>query len=86
MAILEGSQSFKSGPQHYAAGVKTHPRQEKINVIIDDLGHLSSKSQGLPVTITTSQKFFTSDNRIYIKVAEGRVIGMIKMGRRRLFI
>jgi len=31
-------------------------------------------------------KFFTSDNRIYLKVEANRVIGMIWVGRRWLFI
>ena len=44
------------------------------------------QSQGLPATITTSSKFFTSDNTLYLKIHEDRVVGLLKMGRKRLFI
>ena len=81
MAMLDGSQSLRRGPQHYSAGMVKHPTQEKMNAIIDELGAASSRAQGLPVTITTSSKFFTSDNRLYIKVENSKVIGFIKMGR-----
>ena len=50
------------------------------------MGQASAKAQKLPQVITTSGKLFSSDNRLYIR-AEGRqVIGILKVGRRNLFI
>lgn len=36
--------------------------------------------------ITTSDKLFTSDNRLYVRAHGKQVIGMIKVGKRNLFI
>jgi alpha-tubulin N-acetyltransferase 1 len=85
-AVLDGTLSLRKGPQHYASGMMVPPDQEKINRVIDELGALSSQSQMLPAQITTASRFFSSDNRMYIKVEGGRAIGLIKIGRRRLFV
>ena len=60
--------------------------QAKVNQIIDEIGVLSSNSQGLPSVITTSLKFFGSDNRVYLKVEGNKVIGLLRVGRKKLFI
>ena len=44
MARLDGTQSMRRGPQHYSAGMVTHPMQEKVNQIIDELGAASSRA------------------------------------------
>lgn len=48
--------------------------------IIDGLGALSSKAQKLKTIITTSTKFFCSDQRIYIKINDNKALGFIKVG------
>ena len=54
--------------------------------IIDRMGQASSKAQGLGATITTADKLFTSDNRLYLRSEADRVIGLLKVGKRKLFI
>ncbi|CAG9324852.1 unnamed protein product [Blepharisma stoltei] len=54
--------------------------------IIDELGKLSATAQGLRAIITTSTKFFGSnDNKLYFKTEGNRVLGMLKTGYRKLF-
>jgi hypothetical protein len=48
--------------------------------IIDSLGERSAKSQGLKQIITTSTKFFGSEQRIYLKVIENKAVGFVKVG------
>lgn len=43
IAIVDGTQSMIKGPQHYAAGNRSNPTQEKLDEIIDKLGEASSK-------------------------------------------
>jgi len=50
------------------------------------MGVASAKAQRLPQTITSSQKFFNSDNRLYIKAAGNKVYGILRVGKRNLFI
>ena len=50
------------------------------------MGTASSKAQGLPQTITTANKFFSTQERLYLKVEGNQVIGLIKVGTRKLFI
>ena len=45
------------------------------------------QAQGLGTIITTSSKFFLSDNhRLYLKVERNRVLGLLKVGIKNLFI
>jgi alpha-tubulin N-acetyltransferase 1 len=50
------------------------------------MGEASSKAQGLPSIITTATRLFTSDNRLYLKVEGNKVIGLLKVGKKNLFI
>ena len=43
-------------------------------------------AQGLSTTITTANKFFTSNHRIFIKAKENSIIGYVKVGIKKLFI
>ena len=67
--------------------------QKIINEIIDIIGDLSSevtlnliKSQGLKVNITTGSKFFSSDHKLYLKIVDNSVIGLLKVGPKTLYI
>ena len=61
-------------------------RTKEVAAIIDSMGLASSRAQGLRNIITTSSKFFScSDNTIYIKIHEQKVVGILKTGYRRLF-
>ena len=50
------------------------------------MGEASSKAQGLPSIITSASRMFTSDNRLYLRVEGNKVIGLIKVGKKKLFI
>jgi GNAT superfamily N-acetyltransferase len=58
----------------------------EISEIIDIAGRESARAQSLPSTITTSTKFFSSsDNKLYLKIDQQKVVGILKIGIRRLF-
>jgi alpha-tubulin N-acetyltransferase 1 len=40
----------------------------------------------LPAIITTASRLFTSDNRLYLSAEGNRVIGLLKVGVKKLFI
>ena len=50
------------------------------------MGEASARAQKLPQVITTSSKLFSSDNRLYVRAERNRVIGIVKVGKRNLFI
>ena len=55
------------------------------HVIFDTMEGLSANAQALKQIITNSIIFLNSNQRIYIKVKENRVLGFIKVGERNLF-
>lgn len=59
---------------------------DQLDDIIDKMGTASSKAQGLGTIITTAAKLFGSDNNLYLKVENDKVIGLLKVGPRQLFI
>ena len=50
------------------------------------MGEASSKAQGLQTTITSADKFFSSNHRIFIKAEKNKVLGFIKVGNKKLFL
>ena len=60
--------------------------QAQLYEIIDRMGVASSKAQALPSVITSSSRLFTSDNRLYLKAEGNKVIGLLKVGVKHLFI
>ena len=75
-SVLEGACHNKIYP-----GYKAY-----IKEILDKMGELSSKSQNLLVNITTTSKFFPSDQCLIIKADKNKVLGYIKVGPKRLFL
>ncbi|XP_077986082.1 uncharacterized protein LOC144440569 [Glandiceps talaboti] len=63
-----------------------------LHTLIDDMGRASAKAQGLRAPITSASKLRVSNHHLYVmKLAEanrglGAVIGILKVGRKRLFI
>jgi hypothetical protein len=51
-----------------------------LSKIINTLGERSAISQKLKQIITSSSKFYGTDQRIYIKVAENKALGFVKVG------
>jgi alpha-tubulin N-acetyltransferase 1 len=60
--------------------------QNQIYEIIDKIGAASSKAQGLPSIITSASRLFTSDNRLYMRSEGNKVMGLLKVGVKKLFI
>ena len=60
--------------------------QNNMFEIIDKMGAASSKAQGLPAVITSASRLFTSDNTLYLRVEGSTVIGLLKVGVKKLFI
>ena len=60
---------------------------DDVKKLIDELGQLSSKLQGLKHVITTFQSFFNGDNKLYILVSEdkSKALGFLKVGPRHLY-
>ena len=75
-SILEGACHNKIRP-----GYKAY-----IKEILDKMGELSSKSQNLLVNITTTNRFFPSDQCLIIKADKNKVLGYIKVGPKKLFL
>lgn len=86
IAVIDGSRSSKKGPQHYSAGAQVHPYQKLLNQIVDSLGEASAKAQRLPASVTSSKKFFMGEDRLYLLTYQFKVYGILKMGRKKLFI
>ncbi len=57
-----------------------------VNEILDSMGYNSSCAQGLNTIITSSSKFFSSNHRCYLKAEGNTVIGMLKVGVKKLFV
>ncbi len=56
-----------------------------LNKIINCLGERSAISQKLKQVITTTTKFYGTDQRIYIKVSGNKALGFVKVGEKKLF-
>ena len=76
IAVLEGSYESNIRPSF-----KLH-----VKSIIDIIGELSSKEQGLSIIKTNSHKFFTSYDRLFIKVEKNKIVGFLRTGQRKLFL
>ena len=56
-----------------------------LSKIINGLGERSAISQKLKQVITTTTKFYSTDQRIYIKVSGSKALGFVKVGEKKLF-
>lgn len=74
---------FEQGKKHFRKD-NLSPL-DKICSIVDRLGCGSATAQGLPQPITSMAKFAGTDQRIYIRVVQNRVEGMLKVGPKNLF-
>ena len=62
-------------------GVRVSPLAQ----IIDTMGKLSSKAQKLNTVITSMGKFANTDQRLYFLTEEQKVVGLIKIGEKKIF-
>lgn len=67
----------------YSKHIRNSQQQNGLTIlakIINTLGERSAVSQKLKQVITTSIKFFGTDQRIYIKVNGNKALGFVKVG------
>lgn len=72
----------------YLKQLKPHHQEKGLVVlskIINSLGERSAISQKLKQVITTTIKFFGTDQRILIKVSGNKALGFVKVGEKKLF-
>lgn len=72
----------------YLKQIRPHHQDKGLAIlgkIINTLGERSAISQKLKQIITTTTKFYGTDQRIYIKVAGNKALGFIKVGEKKLF-
>ena len=82
----EGFLSF-SGREYLKQGRPQRQEQalSTLSKIINTLGERSAVSQKLKQVITSTTKFYGTDQRIYIKVAGTKALGFVKVGEKKLF-
>jgi hypothetical protein len=56
-----------------------------LSKVITTMGERSAQAQKLKQVITTPSKFYSSDQRLYLKVSGNKALGFIKVGERNLF-
>ncbi|CAG8766380.1 11173_t:CDS:2, partial [Acaulospora morrowiae] len=63
-------------------------KHQHLFAIIDAMGEASTKAQGLSKVITTAEKLKESSHRLYIikDTQSTKVIGILKVGKKKLFI
>ncbi|XP_049812052.1 alpha-tubulin N-acetyltransferase 1-like isoform X1 [Schistocerca nitens] len=65
---------------------------DKVSEILDEMGKASAKAQGLQRAVTSGEKMRNVDYTVYIFVdpegnnGKGTVIGLLKVGRKKLFV
>ncbi|KAI3379706.1 hypothetical protein SNEBB_004360 [Seison nebaliae] len=75
---------FRSEDFH---NTRRNPLTNSIAQILDKVGSASSNAQNLPTIITSYAKFCNGENqRIYILRDDIRIIGMLKIGQKKLFV
>ena len=75
---------FFSG-QNYHHFLKNSDGLDLLRLIVNGLGALSAKAQGLRQIITSFTKFSGSDQRIYIKIKGDKALGFMRVGEKALF-
>lgn len=82
----DGFVSFSG--RDYLKQLRPHSQEKGLLIlskIINCLGERSAISQKLKQVITTTTKFYGTDQRIYIKVSGNKALGFVKVGEKKLF-
>ena len=82
----KGMNAVQAGASKAAGKQAIMEAQNAICDIIDKIGAASSKAQGLPAIITSASRLFTSDTRLYLRAEGNKVLGLLKVGVKKLFI
>jgi alpha-tubulin N-acetyltransferase 1 len=61
-------------------------RQQALELVVDEVGVASAKAQGLPVAITSAARLRKSQDRVYLAADGSRCLGLLRVGRKRLFL
>ena len=67
--------------------IKNHNTQRFTHLghVLDQLGVLSAQAQHLPQAITSAQKVMYTGTSAYLYCDEGKAIGLLKIGYKKLF-
>ncbi len=57
-----------------------------MEVVVNEMGNRSAKAQGLGAVITTLEKILSTDQKLYVHRSEKSVSGILKVGKKKLFI
>lgn len=60
--------------------------QDFLTQIIDRVGEASALAQSLNAPVTTTQKLLSSDHAVYVVKDSESIVGILKVGRKKLFI
>lgn len=72
----------------YQRHLRPHTQEKGLSLlskIIATLGDSSAAAQKLKQVITTPSKFYSSDQRLFLKVIGNKALGFVKVGERKLF-
>eukprot|EP00743_Colponemidia_sp_Colp-15_P005981 GILK01006428.1.p1 GENE.GILK01006428.1~~GILK01006428.1.p1 ORF type:complete len:416 (+),score=44.49 GILK01006428.1:106-1353(+) len=75
-----------SDPYVQSRTAEAHKKQAQLSEIIERMGTASAKAQGLKAVITTPSRIIATDHRVYLRVTRNKVIGLLKVGKKKLFI
>ncbi|XP_064395604.1 alpha-tubulin N-acetyltransferase 1-like isoform X2 [Halichondria panicea] len=77
-------------PHTLSSSRKTSSHDDQLAIIVNEMGIASAKAQGLRLPITTYDKLVASNHILYITSdnggQRGSVIGILKLGLKRLFL
>eukprot|EP00824_Muranothrix_gubernata_P017699 TRINITY_DN3611_c0_g1_i3.p1 TRINITY_DN3611_c0_g1~~TRINITY_DN3611_c0_g1_i3.p1 ORF type:complete len:263 (+),score=39.53 TRINITY_DN3611_c0_g1_i3:540-1328(+) len=63
-----------------------HHMTPELQQVVDAMGLASMKAQGLSCVLTTCSKIMTTHQRLYIASEEKKVLGILKVGTKQLFV
>jgi alpha-tubulin N-acetyltransferase 1 len=64
----------------------SQPNRNSLEAVVDEMGNRSAKAQGLGSVITTVRRMMHTDQRLYVMRSDKAVMGILKVGRKKLFI
>jgi len=77
--------SGKAALNRFQTAPKNDDYSQCVGMIVDLMGEASSKAQQLPQTITTMARFGGTSQRLYLKVCDNKVEGLLKVGEKNIF-
>lgn len=91
-SICKVNSSLSISGANVAAADEATSRRNQLLEIIEKMGEASAKAQDLQQAVTTAKKFISSDHTLYLvkdsagNNKQGCVVGLLKTGRKKLFV